>query len=157
MSTEIPYWWRVTTQIWVVLLIGWSKFHKRHDQSETLPRSGQWHVISMEFLCSFLRQHFAGKPMVALQNIVCFLRLQFTLPTIPGKGWCSSSFSRCTLSLGSAWSIRRFWSVHWKDTFTLKLQCNIYMNTSFSRPKKVDCKFIDICDSKLSCQTLTSS
>ena len=111
----------------------------------------------MEFLCSFLRQHFAGKPMVALQNIVCFLRLQFTLPTIPGKGWCSSSFSRCTLSLGSAWSIRRFWSVHWKDTFTLKLQCNIYMNTSFSRPKKVDCKFIDMCDSKLSCQTLTSS
>ena len=26
-STEIPYWWCVTTQIWVVLLIGWSKFH----------------------------------------------------------------------------------------------------------------------------------
>ena len=24
-SAEIPYWWRVTTQIWVVLLIGWSK------------------------------------------------------------------------------------------------------------------------------------
>ena len=22
-SAEIPYWWRVTTQIWVVLLIGW--------------------------------------------------------------------------------------------------------------------------------------
>ena len=80
-----------------------------------------------------------------------------TLPNIPGKGWCSSSFSRCTLSLGSAWSIRRFWSVHWKDTFTLKLQCNIYMNTSFSLPKKVDCKFIDMCNSKLSCQTLTSS
>ena len=26
MSAEIPYWWGVTTQIWVVLLIGWSKF-----------------------------------------------------------------------------------------------------------------------------------
>ena len=25
-SEEIPYWWRVTTQIWVVLRIGWSKF-----------------------------------------------------------------------------------------------------------------------------------
>ena len=23
--TEIPYWWRVTTQIWVMLLTGWSK------------------------------------------------------------------------------------------------------------------------------------
>ena len=25
-DTEIPYWWRITTQIWVVLLIGWIKF-----------------------------------------------------------------------------------------------------------------------------------
>ena len=25
-SEEIPCWWHVTTQIWVVLLIGWSKF-----------------------------------------------------------------------------------------------------------------------------------
>ena len=25
-TAEIPYWWRITTQIWVVLLIGWSKF-----------------------------------------------------------------------------------------------------------------------------------
>ena len=25
-SAEIPYWWRVTAQIWAVLLIGWSKF-----------------------------------------------------------------------------------------------------------------------------------
>ena len=27
-STEIAYWWHITTQIWVVLLIGWSKFHQ---------------------------------------------------------------------------------------------------------------------------------
>ena len=33
-------------------------------------------VISMEFLHSFLRCHFAGKPLVALQNVVCFLRLR---------------------------------------------------------------------------------
>ena len=39
-SAEIPYWWRVTTQIWVVLLIGWSNFLSRHDQSEEQPRSG---------------------------------------------------------------------------------------------------------------------
>ena len=56
-SAEILYWWRVTTQIWrVVLLIGWIKFPTRHDQSEALPRSGKWHVISMEFLRSFLRR-----------------------------------------------------------------------------------------------------
>ena len=39
-SAEIPYWWRVTTQIWAVLLIGWSKFPSRYQQSEVLPRFG---------------------------------------------------------------------------------------------------------------------
>ena len=41
-SAEIPYGWCVTTQIWVMLLIGWIKFIMRHDQSEALPRSGKW-------------------------------------------------------------------------------------------------------------------
>ena len=31
------------------------------NQSEALPRSGQWHVISMEFLHPFFRRQFAGK------------------------------------------------------------------------------------------------
>ena len=31
-SAEIPYWWRVTTQIWVVLLTGWNKFPTRNYQ-----------------------------------------------------------------------------------------------------------------------------
>ena len=64
-STEIPYGWRVTTQIWVMLLIGWIKFLMRHDQSEALPRSGKWCIISREFLRSFLRRHLVGKPLVA--------------------------------------------------------------------------------------------
>ena len=38
-STEIPYWWHITTQIWVVLLIGWIKFPTQHDQSEALLHS----------------------------------------------------------------------------------------------------------------------
>ena len=31
-SAEIPYWWYIATQIWVMLLIGWSKFsaNKKH-------------------------------------------------------------------------------------------------------------------------------
>ena len=49
-SAEIPYWWRVTSQICAVLLIGWVKFPTRHDQTEALPWSGYWRVISMEFL-----------------------------------------------------------------------------------------------------------
>ena len=86
-SEEIPYWWRFTTQIWVGFLIGWSKFPTRQDQSVALNRSGWWCVISMEFLRSFLRRHFARKPVVAVasQNFHCFLRLP------------RSSFLKCTL------------------------------------------------------------
>ena len=72
---ETLYWWRVTTQIWVVLLIGCIKFPTRHDQAEALPRSVLWRVISMEFLRSFLGRHLAGKPVVVSRNVGCFLRL----------------------------------------------------------------------------------
>ena len=38
----------------------------------------------MEFLRSFLRLQFAGKPLVASQNVICFLRLEKSelLPSI---------------------------------------------------------------------------
>ena len=39
-SAEIPYWWRVTTQIWVVLLIGRAAWEIWFNQSEALSRSG---------------------------------------------------------------------------------------------------------------------
>ena len=65
----------VSTQIWVVLLIGWIKFPTRYDLSESLPSSGWWHVVTMEFLNSFFRRFFAGKPVVASWNVSCFLRL----------------------------------------------------------------------------------
>ena len=91
-STEIPCWWRFTTQICVVLLIGWSNFYTRHDQSEALlPRSGLWRVISMEFLRSFLRRHFVGKPFLASRNVVCFLRL-LLIATNFKKNWIVHSF-----------------------------------------------------------------
>ena len=38
------------------------------------------HVISMEFLCSFLRHHLAGKPAVASPIVGCFVRLHPTKP-----------------------------------------------------------------------------
>ena len=78
-GAEIPYWWRVTTQIWVVFLIGWSKFPAQHVQSEALPRFGQWRVISMEFLHLFLRRHFAGKLVVGSRKVCCFLRIDYYL------------------------------------------------------------------------------
>ena len=67
---EIPYWWCITDQIWVVLLMGWKICF---NQSEALPRSGYWWVISMEFLCLFLRRHFMGKPVVVSWNVGCSL------------------------------------------------------------------------------------
>ena len=76
-SAEIPYWWRVTTQIWVRLLIGRAMRKICLNQSEALSRPRQWHVIKMEFLRSFLRRHFAGKPKMASRNDGCFLRLMF--------------------------------------------------------------------------------
>ena len=51
---EIPYWWRITAQIWVVLLIGWNKLPTNQPISTTW--TGWWQVISMEFLCSLIPQ-----------------------------------------------------------------------------------------------------
>ena len=48
---EVLYWWSVPIQIWVLLLIGWSKFSTKHYQRIT--RSS-----SIEFLRSFPRRHF---------------------------------------------------------------------------------------------------
>ena len=41
-SAEIPYWWCVTTQIWVVLLIGCVAWEIWFNQWEALPRSGSF-------------------------------------------------------------------------------------------------------------------
>ena len=60
-TSEIPYWWPVTTQIWVVLLIGRTAKQICLNQSEALSRSGLWHVMGKEFLKAFLRRHFAVK------------------------------------------------------------------------------------------------
>ena len=93
-SAEIPHWWRVTTQIWVVQWLVKMCF----IQSEA-------HVISMEFLRSFLRRHFAGKPVVASPNVSCFLRLTST-------GWYE----------GQA----RYYSLTWDVTFAAFLTLSIH-------------------------------
>ena len=67
-SSEIPFWWRITTQIWVVFLIGW-KFASTNEKH--YPDLGSAYDISMEFLRSFLRRHLVGKPVVASRNVNC--------------------------------------------------------------------------------------
>ena len=77
-NAEVPYWWRVSAKISVVLLIGHTAVKICFNQSEALPRFGYWCIISTKFLCLFLRRHFPGKPLVSLWNVGCFLRLSET-------------------------------------------------------------------------------
>ena len=50
-------------------LIGWSKFHSRHDQSGSTTQVWVFHVISMEFLRSFpLRTHWWDLIFWEIQN-----------------------------------------------------------------------------------------
>ena len=60
-SAEIPYWWRVATQNWV---IGWRHFLA----NQVLGR----HVICMEFPRLFLRRHFAGETSGGFANCRLF-------------------------------------------------------------------------------------
>ena len=68
-----------TTQL---LLIGRARREILFNQSEALPRSGYWHVISMEFRLNFC-SHFAGKPVIESQNVGWFFPfLLFWLPNL---------------------------------------------------------------------------
>ena len=101
-SAEIPYWWRVTTQTWIVLLIGRSKFPSRHVQSEAVLGSVTRHQYGISV---FFWRHVAGKPVVASWNVACFLKLSFTKTLLfhfrpvnrgilcPRNGWQSSSLA----------------------------------------------------------------
>ena len=74
---SVQYWWRVTKQIWIVLLIGWSQFPTRHDQSEALPRS--WVVTCHQYGISALvsQTSFAGETSGSVAK--CRLFSQATL------------------------------------------------------------------------------
>ena len=101
-SAEIPYWWRVTTQTWIVLLIGRSKFPSRHVQSEAVLGSVTRHQYGISV---FFWRHVAGKPVVASWSVACFLKLSFTKTLLlhfrpmnrgilcPRNGWQSSSLA----------------------------------------------------------------
>ena len=45
-TAEIPCWWRVTFQIWVVILISWKK---KNNQSEALPDLGTYTSTVLNF------------------------------------------------------------------------------------------------------------
>lgn len=74
-SAEIPFLWRMTTQNWVVLLIGLSRglsnFSANQKHYSDLASSE-----APSFLQMFFRHYFMGKPVVASRNFgTCFIRL----------------------------------------------------------------------------------
>ena len=85
-SAEIPYWWRVSSLVWIVFLIGRAAREICFNQSETLPIPEYWRVISMEFLRSFLRRHFTEKAVVASPNVL-FAEDSFIHHTKINPGW----------------------------------------------------------------------
>lgn len=68
-TAKTPHWGRVTTQMLVLLLTCCTTWEICFNQSEELPRTALWHVTSMEFLKTFLRRHFAGKPIVEMSAV----------------------------------------------------------------------------------------
>ena len=82
-SVEIPYWWSVTTQIWVVPLIGWIKFPTRHDQSEALPRSTTqiWLVTRQQYGISALvsQTTFGGQTSGSVAKCRLFYQANLTV------------------------------------------------------------------------------
>ena len=74
-SAEIPYWWRVTTQIWLVLLIGWNKYFPRSTTNQKhYPDLGSDASSAWNFYA-----RFSDVPVVASPNVGCFLTLKLPL------------------------------------------------------------------------------
>ena len=67
-ATGFPAKWRLRNERRNSILIGRATWEIYFNQSEALP------ISRIKFLRSFLRRHLAGKPVVALPNIGCFLR-----------------------------------------------------------------------------------
>ena len=95
-SAEVPYWWRVTTLIWVVLLIGWIKFPTWHDQS---PRST---ILNRSPWDSTAILYFSVISRFPLKTVLFEIFLQFSLPPPYTKLKLekNSGYTRPTLFVG---------------------------------------------------------
>ena len=69
---EIPFWWRVITQIWVVILTGWNKFPLRYDHEKHYPDLGS-DTSSVWNFCARFWDVILWRNVVVSQNVCCFL------------------------------------------------------------------------------------
>ena len=108
------------------------------SQSETLPRSGKCHVISMEFLHSFFRRHFAK----------CRLFSQASDPV--DQGLCVLPFHAYELPVLPV-STKRFWikrtRIHpWQISHPLSQnQSGYFLTTACSPVCRWICSFVLWC------------
>ena len=96
--------------IWVVLLIGWKFGCPIRSTSQIWVVTHQ----SREFLRSFLRFHFVGKPVAALWNVACFLFSQ--------ARWSS------TLSLSKVMIVIYKWILHLQVSTSCLLCTHLTIN-----------------------------
>ena len=80
-SAEIPYWRRVTTQIWVVLLTGWSKFPKPQAVRPIRSTTQYWVVTSHQYGISALVSQMSFRGETSGGVVKCRLFSQARLGT----------------------------------------------------------------------------
>ena len=108
-STEIPYWWRVSTQIWVVLLIGWEFASSNQKHYRDL---GSFYWLNICFIQSEARSrgpflervgNFSG-PKANFEIKTCWIVARFPAHKPVNLALLTDSFIASFLKLLKLWS-----------------------------------------------------
>ena len=103
-SAEIPYWWRVTAQIWVVLLIGGSSFSTNHSTNQIWIVTRHLYGISelvsqtsfrgetsgdceISAVCSSLNSYGANLVSCEILQMTYYNKTSWAIPDVP-RSWC---------------------------------------------------------------------
>ena len=83
-SAEIPYWWQLITRLHSYTDLGSTSDETKQifNQSQIVPISGWWQVISMEFLQSFLKRYITRSNGVVKCRLLCRARLNQKLGVV---------------------------------------------------------------------------
>ena len=82
------------------------------NQSKNYPDLGR---DSMEFLYSVLRRHFAGKPVVALQNVGCYIMNIMNASSNSNSTWLYIAISRKVVRKSASDNPKRLSSLAFKE------------------------------------------
>ena len=109
-----PHWWRFTTQVWAVLLIGWSKFstNQKHYPDLGSDTSSVWN-----FCARFSDVTSWGNRLVASRNAAVFSGYGQLYCTLTAS-WFSTTLWEAIASKVSY--VKRFFNnlIHWNSTIS---------------------------------------